>query len=61
VKKIDGSDPAGWVTQMENYLSLHGITDDLAKLRYGFLHLDPELWKWWQWRKKARQVYLGWT
>jgi hypothetical protein len=61
VNKFDGSDPTGWVTQMEHYFSLHGITDDLSKLRYGVLHLDPERWKWWQWRKKARQGYLAWT
>jgi hypothetical protein len=40
VNKFDGSDPRGWVTQMEHYFSLHGITDDLAKLYYGILHLD---------------------
>jgi hypothetical protein len=32
VNKFDGSDPMGWVTQMEHYFSLHGITDELAKL-----------------------------
>jgi hypothetical protein len=26
VNKFDGSDPMGWVTQMEHYFSLHGIT-----------------------------------
>jgi hypothetical protein len=26
VNKFDGSDPTGWVTQMEHYFSLHGIT-----------------------------------
>ena len=46
---------------MEHYFSLHGITDDLTKLRYGVLHLDPERWQWWKWRKKARQGYLAWT
>ena len=40
VTKFDGSDPTGWVTQMEHYFSLYDITDDLAKLRYGVLHLD---------------------
>jgi hypothetical protein len=30
--KFDGSDPTGWVTQMEHYFSLYNITDDLAKL-----------------------------
>jgi hypothetical protein len=42
VTKFDGSDPTGWVTQMEHYFSLYKITDDLAKLRYGVLHLDQE-------------------
>jgi hypothetical protein len=42
VKKIDGSDPTGRVTQMEHYFSLHGITYELDKLHYGVLHLDHE-------------------
>jgi hypothetical protein len=37
VTKFDGSDPTGWVTQMERYFSLYDITDDLAKLWYGVL------------------------
>jgi hypothetical protein len=44
VTKFDGSDPTGWVTQMEHYFSLYDITDDLAKLWYGVLHLDQEHW-----------------
>jgi hypothetical protein len=42
VTKFDGSDPTGWVTQMEHYFSLYGIMNELAKLRYGVLHLDQE-------------------
>jgi hypothetical protein len=42
VTKFDGSDPTGWVTQMEHYFSLYNITDDLAKLWYGVLHIDQE-------------------
>jgi hypothetical protein len=61
VTKFDGSDPTSWVTQMEHYFSLYSITDDLAKLRYGFLHLDQERWKWWQWRKNLHQGYIAWT
>jgi hypothetical protein len=61
VTKFDGLDPIGWVTQMEHYFSLYGITDDLAKLRYGVLHLDQERWQWWQWRKTSRQGYIAWT
>jgi hypothetical protein len=45
---------------MERYFSLYIITDDLAKLRYGFLHLDQERCQWWQWRKKFRQGYIAW-
>jgi hypothetical protein len=47
VNKFDGSDPTGWVTQMENYFSLHGIIDELAEISYSFIYLDPECWKWW--------------
>jgi hypothetical protein len=42
VNKFDGSDPTAWVTQMEHYFSLHGITNDLMKLHVGVLYLDPE-------------------
>jgi hypothetical protein len=41
VNKFDGPDPIGWVTQMEHYFSLHGITFELDKLCYVFLYLDP--------------------
>jgi hypothetical protein len=46
---------------MEHYFSLYNITDDLAKLWYGVLHLDQECWKWWQWRKTSHQGYIAWT
>jgi len=60
VNKFDGLDPTSWVSQMEHYFSLHDITDELAKLHYGVLHLDPERWQWWQWRKKGRKdMWLG--
>jgi hypothetical protein len=59
VTKFDGSDPTSWVTQMEHYFSLYDITDDLAKLWYGVLHLDQERWQWWQWRKTSRQGYIS--
>jgi hypothetical protein len=61
VTKFDGSDPTGWVTQMEHHFSLYEITNDLAKLWYGVLHLDQERWQWWQWRKTSRQGYIAWT
>jgi hypothetical protein len=61
VTKFDGSDPIGWVTQMEHYFSLYSITDDLAKIWYGVIHLDQERWQWWQWRKNSRLGYIAWT
>jgi hypothetical protein len=61
VNKFDGSDPTGWVTQMEHSFSLCGISDELAKLRYDVLYLDHEWWKWWKWRKNSRQGYISWT
>jgi hypothetical protein len=61
VTKFDGSDPIGWVNQMENYFSLYDITNDLDKIWYGVLHLDQERWRWWQWRKIAHQGYDAWT
>jgi hypothetical protein len=61
VTKFDGSDPTSWVTQMEHIFSLYDITYDLAKLRYGVLHLDQECWQWWQWRKTSCQGYIAWT
>jgi hypothetical protein len=42
VNKFDGSDPTSWVTQMEYYFSLHGITNDSIKLNGIVLYLDPE-------------------
>jgi hypothetical protein len=44
--KFDGFDPTDWVTQMEHYFSRNGITDELYKLRYDVLYLDPERWQW---------------
>ena len=61
VTKFDGSDPTGWVTQIEHYFSLYIITYDLAKLWYGVLHLYQERWQWWQWRKTSLQGYIVWT
>jgi hypothetical protein len=61
VNKFDGSNPTGWVTQMEHYFSLHGITNDLMKLCVGVLYLDPKHWKWWQWHKNSHRGYIAWT
>jgi hypothetical protein len=51
--KFDGSNSTGWVSEMEQYFSLHDIRDDETKLHVGVLYLDQECW---QWHKKC---YLG--
>ena len=61
VTKFDGSDPTGWVTQMEHYFFVYDITYDFSKLWYGVIHLDQERWQWWQWRKNSCQGYVDWT
>jgi len=61
VNKFDGSNPMVCITQMEHYFSLHGITDELAKLHYDVLYLDLERWKWWQWHKNSCHGYIAWT
>ena len=59
--KFDGSNPAGWVSQMEQYFSLHDIREDETKLHVGVLYLDQECWKWWQWHKKCYPRLLTWN
>jgi len=47
VDNFDGLNPTARVTEMGHYLFLHGITNELAKIHYGFLNIDLEHWKWW--------------
>jgi hypothetical protein len=62
VTKFYGSNPTGWVNQMEHYFSLYKIIDELAKLWYSVLHLDQERWQWWQWTKLLiKGMLLGQT
>jgi hypothetical protein len=61
VNKFDGSDPTGWVTQMEHYFSLYDITNELAKLMVWCSPSRSKHWQWWKWRKNARQGYVAWT
>ena len=50
--KFDGFKSSGWVTQMEHYFSLRGITNDIIKIKVGVLYLDSKQWKWREWNKK---------
>lgn len=45
--KFDGSHPAIWISQMEQYFTLNHIRDDETKLTVGSLYLDQERWQWW--------------
>lgn len=42
--KFDGSDPAIWVAQMQQYFTLNHIVDDETKLCVGAIYLDQERW-----------------
>jgi hypothetical protein len=46
---------------MEHYFSLHGVTDELAKILYVFLYLYPERWQWLKWCKNSCQGYIAST
>jgi len=45
---------------MEQCFTLHGIIDELTKIHYNILFLDPKRWKWWQWCRNACQGYVAW-
>ena len=59
VKKLDEPNPLEWVTQMELYLSIHGIMNDLHKLQVKALYLDNKHWKWCQWYKKDHKLCIA--
>ena len=59
LKNFDGSNLDEWVTQMEYYLYLHGIIDDMIKRKVGVLYLDLEWWQWWEWHTKLYTNYLS--
>jgi hypothetical protein len=49
------------VTQIKKKISLHGIVDELEKIHYGVLYLDPKWWKWCEWHTISCQGYVAWT
>jgi hypothetical protein len=58
---FDGSNPIGWVSQMEQYFSLHDIRDDEEKIHVGILYLDKERWKCLEWHKKCYPRIPTWN
>ena len=51
MKMFHGTDPEGWVSQMENFFILHNICTIEDKYQVAILYLDAEHWKWWQFHK----------
>ena len=50
--KFDGSHPATWLAQMEQYFTLNHIRDDATQLSVGSMYFDNERWQWWQWHQR---------
>ena len=44
--KFDGSHPAAWLSQMDQYFKLNQILDDATKLVLGSMYFDNERWQW---------------
>jgi hypothetical protein len=44
MQKFDGTDPAGWVSQMEHFFCLHNICTTDDKYQVALLYLDAERW-----------------
>ena len=42
--EFDGSHPAAWIAQMEQYFNLNNILDNETQLMVGSMYLDNERW-----------------
>ena len=58
--KFDGSHPATWIAQMEQYFTLNYILDDVTQLSVSFMYLDNERWQWWQWHQRCYGRPVTW-
>ena len=58
--KFDGSHPATWLAQMEEYFTLTHIRDYVTKLSVGSLYLDQERWQWLQWHQQCYARPMTW-
>lgn len=58
--KFDGSNPAIWLAQMEQYFTLEHIVDDETKLSVAAIYLDQEIWQWWQCHQKCYPRTITW-
>eukprot|EP00253_Pinus_taeda_P026508 PITA_26508 len=58
--KFDGSHPAAWIAQMEQYFNLNNILDDETQLMVGSMYLDNERWQWWEWNRCCNAPFRTW-
>ena len=61
MKKFDGIDIQGWVSQMEHLFFLHNICTTDDKYQVALLYLDLECWQWWQWHKQCIRGHIDWS
>ena len=59
--KFDGSQPAAWIAQMEQYFNLNNILDDETQLMVASMYLDNERWQWWEWHQRCSGPFRAWT
>ena len=59
--KFDGSHPAAWIEQMEQYFNLNNILDNETQRMVGSMYLDIERWQWWEWHQRCNGPFVTWT
>eukprot|EP00253_Pinus_taeda_P004829 PITA_04829 len=59
--KFDGSHPAAWLAQMDQYFKLNHILDDATKLMLGSMYFDNERRQWWEWHQRSNGYFRTWT
>eukprot|EP00253_Pinus_taeda_P036388 PITA_36388 len=58
--KFDGSHPAPWIAQMEQYFNLNNILDNETQLMVGIMYLDNERWQWCEWHQRCNAPFSTW-
>ena len=59
--KFDGSHPAAWLSQMDQYFKLNQILDDATKLVLGSMYFDNQRWQWWEWHQRSNGYFRTWA
>lgn len=59
--KFDGTNSAGWVSQMEHLFFLHNIYTEVDKYQISLLYLHVECWQWWKRDKQCMGSHLNWS